>query len=518
MKISVIIPVYNAKKTLQRCVESVIYGQEKEVQVILVDDCSTDESWKICQKLEADNSQVRCFQNKKNSGVSYTRNQGLKNAIGEYILFVDSDDWVSREYVSTMLHTVERQSDSFVMCGFHFINQLSGTREEYLFDHSEELKELPINTVLFDLKDKVYLQQLWNKIFRRDIIEQNHIHFDETQSMGEDFQFVLDYIEAAKFQRCIVINRPLYYYVRANRASLMSKFGLIENEHEYSRVDQMLRLCGEKTPELQERYENALANIRKNFVYQAVHSKKDKAEKLAFIESVMKDGKAKRYYRVQKNILYKEQICKYFSSAKVIPKRFCGRIQRKKRDQRILEMRRKLKVNNFTVISQNCIGGVFYHDMGLRFESPTINLFFSGMDFVKFVLKLDYYMSFELQMTWGEEYPIGYLDDVAIHFMHYNTCEEARLAWDKRKKRINRKKIIVICTDMEDFTDEVYERWKQITYPKVLFTANRKYADECNSVFFSECEKAGRVYDLIPKREFYRYGVLIDIINQFGGN
>lgn len=518
MKISVIIPVYNAKKTLQRCVESVIYGQEKEIQVILVDDCSTDESWKICQKLETDNSQVCCFQNKKNSGVSYTRNQGLKHAVGEYILFVDSDDWVSGDYVSTMLHIAERQSDSLVMCGFQFIDQLSGTRKKYLFDHSKELKELAMDNALFDLRDKVYLQQLWNKVFRRDIIEKNHIRFDETQSMGEDFQFVLDYIEAARFQRCIVLNRTLYYYVRADHNSLMSKFGLVENEYEYRRMDQMLRLCGENKKEFQERYEIALANTRNNYIYQAVHSKKDKAEKLVFIESVMKDGNARRHYRIQKNILYKENICKFFSSVKAVPKRLDGCIHRKKREQRIFEMKRKLKVNHFTVISQNCIGGVFYHDMGLRFESPTINVFFKGSDFVKFVLKMDYYLSCELHMTWGEEYPIGYVGDVAIHFMHYNTCEEAKSAWNQRKKRIDRKKIIVICTDMEDFTDEVFDLWKQIIYPKVLFTADRKYANECNSVFFAEYEKDGRVHDLIPRREFYQHDVLLDMVNQFGGN
>lgn len=128
-------------------------------------------------------------------------------------------------------------------------------------------------------------------------------------------------------------------------------------------------------------------------------------------------------------------------------------------------------------------------------------------------LNLDYYLSLKLRMTWGEEYPIGYLDDVAIYFMHYNTCQEAERGWEKRKARIIHDNIIVLCTDMVDFTDEVYEKWRRIPYPKVLFTAKREYANESGTVFFPEYESNGKVPDLIPNREFYRDGILLDTVN-----
>ena len=94
-KISVIIPVYKAAGTLRRCVESIIFGEEQDLEVILIEDCSPDSSWDVCRQLAQEYSHVRCLQNDQNRGVSYTRNRGMDAATGQYILFVDSDDWVS---------------------------------------------------------------------------------------------------------------------------------------------------------------------------------------------------------------------------------------------------------------------------------------------------------------------------------------------------------------------------------------------------------------------------------------
>lgn len=515
-QISVIIPVYNAEKTLERCVESIIYGELKDISVILVDDCSKDNSWEYCQKLSNRYSNVYCYQNEKNRGVSYTRNHGLEVAKSEYILFVDSDDWVSGKYAKELLAAAQQNPEALVICGLHFRDEVSGNKRDYIWERDGENVYCITQKDFFKLQEKFHLQQLWNKIFRRDVIEKAHIRFDESQSMGEDFQFVLDYMEAAEIETCVVLNSPLYYYIRATKTSLMSHFGTDINEYAYNRFEQLLHLCGDVTPEIKRCYETALADLKQNYVYQAVRGRRSKKEILSFIENVMQDGEAKQHYRMQKNILMKENIRQTISWIMALPRRFHGRMQRKKRDNLAAEMRAKLRTRDFTILSQNCIGGVFYHDMGVQFTSPMINLYMTGKDFVAFVLNLDYYLSLKLRMTWGEEYPIGYLDDVAIYFMHYDTCQEAEAEWEKRKTRIIRDNIIVLCTDMVDFTDEVYEKWKQIPYPKVLFTAKRKYAGESDAVFFPEYENNGKVPDLIPKREFYRDGVLIDTVNCLG--
>ena len=192
-------------------------------------------------------------------------------------------------------------------------------------------------------------------------------------------------------------------------------------------------------------------------------------------------------------------------------KRIIARLRRD-RAAMIVKIEKKRLINtDFTILSQNCIGGVFYHDMGLRFTSPTINLFFTCPDFIKFVRNLEWYLNQELQMTWGEKYPIGYLDDIAICFQHFDSCDEAKEKWEERKKRINRDKILILCTDMEEFSDEIYEQWKHVPFPKVLFSAKKRNSPDV--IFFPEYAKNGKVGDLIPDRKFYKDGVLIKAVN-----
>ena len=121
-------------------------------------------------------------------------------------------------------------------------------------------------------------------------------------------------------------------------------------------------------------------------------------------------------------------------------------------------------------------------------------------------------------LRWGEEYPIGTLGDVEIHFMHYETCKEAKEAWNRRKQRLTWGRILLIATDRNGFDDAVFEDWKKIAYPKILFTAQRKCVSKTDSVFYSEYEDNGFVQDLIPSREFYKDGILVNKINHVGGH
>lgn len=506
---SVIIPVYNAENTLRRCVESLVLGRERHIEVILVEDCSSDGSWEICHELAVEFSNIISIQNEKNSGVSYTRNQGLAAAQGEYILFVDSDDWVSERYIVALLKLAEENTDSLPICGQHFIDKVSGTKRNYTW--SEEhgaVHEVPSER-FFELSDKFLLQQLWNKIFRRDIIEKHHIRFDETQSMGEDFQFVLDYMEAAQIKKCVVLNEPLYYYIRWNNSSLMSKFGFVQNQPEFARMEQLHRLSGVSSTQ---RRDEMIARSKQNYIYHIVRSPNHgKQDKLEAIERIMGDGRAAEYYREQKVLHTKEKTVQLLSGAKSLHPRIRGRFERNQLQKQIARIKESVHAEGVTIISQNCIGGVFYHDMGMQFLSPTINTFIPEPGFVKLALNLRYYMEQELVMRWEEEYPVGMLGDVEIHFMHYATCQEAKATWDRRKQRINYDRILVLATDRDGFDEAVYEQWKQIPYPKVLFTANSRLSED--AVYYPEYEADGQVGDLISDRSFYRDELLIRKIN-----
>ena len=132
-QISVIIPVYNAEKTLERCVESIIYGAIRDISVILVDDCSNDGSWECCQDLSNRYPNVYCYQNEKNKGVSYTRNHGLEVAKSEYILFVDSDDWVDLESYKKILDKLrefEQENTQIDMLLANYVYEKEGARRK----------------------------------------------------------------------------------------------------------------------------------------------------------------------------------------------------------------------------------------------------------------------------------------------------------------------------------------------------------------------------------------------------
>lgn len=191
-------------------------------------------------------------------------------------------------------------------------------------------------------------------------------------------------------------------------------------------------------------------------------------------------------------------------------------IRRGKNKYIINKAKKRLQNDTFSIISQNCIGGVFYHDMDLKFLSPTINLYFEAVDFVKFASNLKYYVEAELVCQLDEQkgYPIGILEDIKIHFLHYNACEEAQRCWNSRKERIVFEKILVLSTDRDGFNDDLYEKWKQLPYEKLLFTSQKKYSDNEDSIYFAEYENNGTVPDLIPKREFYKEDKLVNHINK----
>lgn len=508
--VSIVIPVYNAEKTLRKCVESLALGTERNIQLILVEDRSADESWSQCETLSKEFPNVVCIQNAENRGVSYTRNQGLARAQGEYVLFVDSDDWVSGNYVKTMLALAGKYPDALPVCGYHFIDRVHDLRQLYVWDPDSQTEETIPPERYFELKEKILMNALWNKIFRRDVIEKAGLRFDETQSMGEDLQFVLDYIEASNIQSCVVLSQPLYYYIRHSTNSLMSKFGLTERKQEFARLEKLHRLTGEKE---RQHVDQAIQNAKRNHVYHICRNNVlSKKEKLQQIESVMQDGCARVYYRGQMRMHSKEKLAAMLHTLKKQPKRVKNRLLREKQNACIRRQRKQLRAQEVSLISQNCIGGVFYHDMQQQFLSPTVNLFFTAEEFVRFVQDLPRYLAMEPEMHWDEEFPIGKLGDVTIHFMHYDTCAQAKDAWQRRKARVQWNKIVVLCSDMEGFDDAVFTQWKRIPYPKVLFTANKTYAQEPGIVYYPEYEN--KMPDLIPERKFYRSGVLLDTVNQ----
>lgn len=199
----------------------------------------------------------------------------------------------------------------------------------------------------------------------------------------------------------------------------------------------------------------------------------------------------------------------YFTDRKVLKEK--EKIDKK--NKHIIETSKPLLRNrDVSIISTNCIGGVFCHDMGMKFLSPTVNLFLYPRDFLKYVANLKKYNSITPTAEMDEKlgYPVGKIDDIKIYFMHYTSCDEAINKWEERKKRINYDKILVMVQDNDFFTDDLYEQYTKIPFNKIFFTTRPKRT--CDAVLIDKIFENGRSY-IIEERKFYKDGILIDKMN-----
>ena len=163
-----------------------------------------------------------------------------------------------------------------------------------------------------------------------------------------------------------------------------------------------------------------------------------------------------------------------------------------------------LDLSDVTLLSQNCIGGVMYHDCKAKFLTPTVNLYILPSEFIKFVNNYEKYLSEQPQVTMGQDYPIGRLsDDIQINFMHYETTDDALQKWEARKKRINKDKIFVICIERDGFNEENYREFKKIRYPKALFTIRKEWANDPDCIYLPKFKNQAQVPDIIQGRYMY---------------
>lgn len=172
--------------------------------------------------------------------------------------------------------------------------------------------------------------------------------------------------------------------------------------------------------------------------------------------------------------------------------------------------RRKNTVKSCTIISSNCIGGILAHDLGLRFDSPTVNLWFEAEDFVKFLENLCEYIHCPLHDVVVDEkcgYPIGYLQDVKIYFQHYKTVEEAIERWSKRSQRVDVDNMCVICTDRDGMTPDLLKRFLALPYKKIVYVSHKDMVLNEECIYIPGFEKEESLPDMTGWADFrgHRY-------------
>ena len=228
--ISVVIPIYNVEKYIEKTVESVINQDYTNIEIILIDDGSPDNSGYIIDELSKKDSRIICI-HKENGGVSSARNAGIEVAKGKYVTFIDGDDWVEANYVSYLVSLVKKHKCDIGMNknNYSIINTKSSDKD----------------FVITDLKaiEWIYLGDIfvavWNKIYSMSVLNDNHIRFNESIWYGEGMLFNIDYLQVVDK---VAVGETCVYHQVSNPESAMRKFNVKSN------------LCGLKSLEIQKEH------------------------------------------------------------------------------------------------------------------------------------------------------------------------------------------------------------------------------------------------------------------------
>lgn len=213
-KVSIIVPVYNVSEYLERCVNSLFQQKYKNVEIILVDDCSTDGSRELAKKLAKKDSRCIFIQREKNGGLSAARNTGMEAASGEWLAFVDSDDWVTEDYISAMYDIAQKDNAEIVISSIYYYYENGSYKEVSPFaDLTTESSQ----------KEKIALCRpyAWGKLYRNSLFRIRKVEFPEDIWRSEDISTIIPLMSYT--DKISILNKPLYYYYqRKNSLSNMN--------------------------------------------------------------------------------------------------------------------------------------------------------------------------------------------------------------------------------------------------------------------------------------------------------
>lgn len=211
--VSIIIPVYNAESYLEECLDSVLAQSYENLEIILVNDGSTDSSSTICTKYAAQDIRVK-FYTKNNGGVSSARNLALEHVTGDFITFIDSDDFISPYFVKELLSAI--QNSDLSLCGY---NRLKN-KETISMILPQKCKMTREQLFEYTLCSNYISGYLCTKMFRTSIVSKLHLRFNPALKVGEDMLWIIQYYNAC--QSGLYVNQPLYNY-RLNEVSALQK-------------------------------------------------------------------------------------------------------------------------------------------------------------------------------------------------------------------------------------------------------------------------------------------------------
>lgn len=256
--ISIVIPVYNVEPYLRECLDSVIAQSYKNLEILIVDDASTDGSYDICREYAQNDERIHLFKNEVNRGLSATRNLALDNAHGDYIGFVDSDDFIDPNMYDIMLKKLEADNADIAMCNYYWTNEQGEKTSQYV-SYNRDRKVSGIEK----LRENVFTINncVWDKLFKRKLFED--IRFPEGR-LFEDIFIMHELIDKAS--SVSVTKESLYYYRKRKTAITLRSF----KPENFDIVDAFIAkytYVSEKYPDERKMIDKVAESVLANIIY-----------------------------------------------------------------------------------------------------------------------------------------------------------------------------------------------------------------------------------------------------------
>ena len=207
--VSIIIPVFNGEKYLPQCLQSLINQSHKDIRIFVVNDNSVDNSLSIATQFADKDNRITIIDNKKNRGVSFARNCALEKVDTNYFCFIDCDDWVEPDYISTLLNLFDNNT-AFTCCGYKYQKRNNKNFKNKTFFNKTFTSEKALEEVV---SDKYLFGFTWNKMFRSEALKQG-IKFDQSLNAGEDLIFCISYLLNFPKSNVKYTSKKLYHYIK----------------------------------------------------------------------------------------------------------------------------------------------------------------------------------------------------------------------------------------------------------------------------------------------------------------
>lgn len=256
-KISIIVPVYNVEKYLYKCIDSILCQTFTDFELLLIDDGSSDRSGIICDEYAAKDKRVNSF-HKANSGISFTRNYGIEQAKGEWIIFCDSDDWVDIDWLEQYYDALDEDVD-LVFQGYVHENNNDQTVHTW-----KNCSEQNVSDVIYGLEQRDLFGWTWIKIFKKNIITQNAIRFNTTIPKNEDLVFTLEY--CLHVHKIKILSTATYHYRNTPFSTISRLLSYKEAIRKNELIFKSRKQLYEKYPSNNAYYQWIVSNHKEQFV------------------------------------------------------------------------------------------------------------------------------------------------------------------------------------------------------------------------------------------------------------